>query len=137
VTLFVDTSAFFAGAHRADTDHNRAARILTSGEELLTSDHVLVETWLLLNARLGQYKADEWWSGIRAGASAIESVGPADLEAAWFIGQAFPDQGFSLIDRTSFAVMQRLGIERVASFDHHFAVYRYGPDRRRAFQVIN
>jgi hypothetical protein len=32
--------------------------------------------------------------------------------------------------------MERLGITRVASFDHHFAVYRYGPRRDRAFQIV-
>jgi len=49
----------------------------------------------------------------------------------------FPDQGFALVDRTSFAVMERLGVSRVATFDHHFAVYRFGPGRRHAFAVIS
>jgi predicted nucleic acid-binding protein len=58
------------------------------------------------------------------------------MDRAWAIGQAFPDQDFSLVDRTSFAVMERLGITRVASFDDHFAVYRFGPRRDRAFEVL-
>ncbi len=29
-----------------------------------------------------------------------------------------------------------LGISRVATFDDDFAVYRYGPGRRRAFTVV-
>lgn len=61
---------------------------------------------------------------------------PTDLDAAWAIGQAFPDQDFSLVDRTSFAVMERLGIRRVASFDDDFTVYRYGRGRERAFEVV-
>jgi len=64
-----------------------------------------------------------------------EAVGPADLEVAWQIGQAFPDQDFSIVDRTSFAVMERLGVLRAASFDNDFAVYRFGPRRTRAFEV--
>jgi hypothetical protein len=32
--------------------------------------------------------------------------------------------------------MERLGISRVASFDDHFAVYRYGPRRSRSFDVV-
>ena len=66
----------------------------------------------------------------------MEYVGAADLEAAWAIGQAFPDQGFSIVGRTSFAVMERLGVHRVATFDDDFAVYRFGRDRRRAFTVV-
>jgi predicted nucleic acid-binding protein len=40
------------------------------------------------------------------------------------------------VDRTSFAVMVRTGIERVASFDPDFAAFRYGPRRGRAFEVV-
>ncbi len=42
----------------------------------------------------------------------------------------------SIIDRTSFAVMRRLGIERAASLDDDFAIFRFGPNRRQAFTVV-
>jgi predicted nucleic acid-binding protein len=61
---------------------------------------------------------------------------PADLEAAWAIGAAFPDQDFSLVDRTSFAIMERLGLRRVAALDDDFAVYRYGRRRDRSFEIV-
>jgi predicted nucleic acid-binding protein len=48
----------------------------------------------------------------------------------------FSDQDFSLVDRTSFAVMERLGLVRAASFDDHFAIYRYGRNRDRAFEIL-
>ena len=64
------------------------------------------------------------------------TVGAGDLERAWRIAQDFPDQAFSLVDMTSFSVMERTGLARVAAFDHHFAVYRYGPRRDRAFEII-
>jgi uncharacterized protein len=96
----------------------------------------LVETWLLLRRRLHRHAAEQFWEGLRRGVAVIEPVSAADLEGAWAIGQAFPDQDFSLIDRTSFAVMERLGLHRVASFDDDFAVYRFGRDRRGAFTVL-
>jgi predicted nucleic acid-binding protein len=68
--------------------------------------------------------------------AAIEPVGAADLEAAWQIGAAYPDQDFSLVDRTSLAIMRRLGIERAASFDEHFAIFRFGPNGRKAFTIV-
>ena len=32
--------------------------------------------------------------------------------------------------------MRRLGLERVASLDDDFAIYRFGPNRKRAFTVV-
>jgi predicted nucleic acid-binding protein len=58
------------------------------------------------------------------------------MEAAWKIGEIFPDQDFSIVDRTSFAVMERLGLTRAASFDDDFAVYRYGHRRDKAFDIL-
>jgi uncharacterized protein len=136
VTLFVDSSAFYAGADRADRQHERAATILSAGEPLVTTDHVLVEVWLLLQRRLGTRIAERFWEGLRTGVARIEPVGVADLERAWNIGLDFGDQGFSIVDRTSFAVMQRLGVYRAASFDDDFAVFRFGPRRARAFDVV-
>lgn len=78
----------------------------------------------------------KFWEGLRSGVAAIEPVGVADLETAWQIGVSYRDQDFSIVDRTSFAVMRRLGIERVASLDDDFAIFRFGPNRRRAFTVV-
>jgi predicted nucleic acid-binding protein len=133
--LFVDASVFYAAADTGDRYHSRAATIVTSGEELVTSDHVLVETWALLRNHIGRHAAEHFWSELRQGVP-LEPVTAADLEVAWSIGEAFPDQDFSLVDRTSFAVMQRLGVLRAASFDDHFAIYRFGRTRDRAFEII-
>lgn len=32
--------------------------------------------------------------------------------------------------------MERLGVHRAAPFDDDFAVYRFGPRRSRAFEVV-
>ncbi len=58
------------------------------------------------------------------------------MGSATGIAQAFADQDFSIVDCTSFAVMQRLGVYRAASFDDDFAVFRFGRARRRAFEVV-
>jgi predicted nucleic acid-binding protein len=136
LTLFVDTSVFYAAVDRADFGHERARAILGSNEKLVTTDHVLVEAWLLVQRRLGQPTADSFWGGIRLGGVACELVEASDLEAAWQIGTAFRDQALSIVDRTSFAVMLRLGIHRAASFDKDFAVFRFGPRRERAFEIV-
>jgi predicted nucleic acid-binding protein len=136
VSLFVDTSVWYAAADSGDRSNGRAQEILLGGEPLVTTDHVLVETWALLRWRINRKAADAFWRGLRGGAASLEVVGLADLMAAWDIGEAFPDQDFSVVDRTSFAVMERLGLEKAASFDDDFAVYRWGRNRRRAFHVV-
>ena len=136
MSLFVDTSAWYAAADVADVSHERARATLGAGEPLVTTDHVLLETWTLLRWRIGRDAADAFWGGLRAGAADLEFVREVDLQAAWSVAGAFPDQDFSLTDRTSFAVMERLGLERVATFDADFSVYRYGRGRTRAFDVV-
>jgi uncharacterized protein len=66
----------------------------------------------------------------------IENIGEADWSIAAAIARRFADQTFSLIDRTSFAAMERLAISQAVSFDDDFVVYRYGPDRTSAFTVL-
>lgn len=136
MSLFVDTSVWYAAVDSNDLDNAHAKAILAHGEAMLTTDHVLGETWSLLRNRIHRTAAERFWDGLRSGAVVLEPVGLADLEAAWQIGIAFPDQDFSLVDRTSFAVMRRLGVERAASFDNHFAVFRYGPKQRYAFEIV-
>ena len=136
MSLFVDTSVWYAAANSSDSNNSRAKAILAVGESLVTTDHVLVETWTLLRYRIHRKSAERFWEGLRGGVTRIEPVGPADLESAWQIGLSYRDQDFSIVDRTSFAAMLRLGMERAASFDDDFAVFRFGPNRRRAFTII-
>lgn len=136
MSLFVDSSVWYAAADAGDRGNPRARELLSGGDRLVTSDHALVETWLLLRHRLGRDATERFWGGLKSGVAAIEPVSEADLEVAWAVGDAFPDQDFSIVDRTSFAVMERLGLRRVATFDDDFAIYRFGRDRRRAFEVV-
>lgn len=134
--LFVDTGVWYGALDRSDVSHDRATSILGEADRVLTTDHVLVETWRLAAHRLGYDVAERFWDGLRRGPVRLESVLAVDREAAWAIGRRYPDQGFSLVDRTSFAVMERLKVRRVAAFDADFAIYRFGPDDSQAFQVI-
>ena len=136
MSLFVDTSIWYAVADSSDRSNARSKAILRSGETMVTSDHVLVETWTLLHHKLDRKAAEGFWEGQRSGIALIEAVTLADLEVAWDVGVSWRDQDFSIVDCTSFAVMRRLGIDRVASLDAHFAVFRFGPKRRQSFHVV-
>ena len=134
--VFVDTSVWFAAANIREQRNRRAKELIAETDQPVVTDHVLIETWLLLNSRIHRHAAEGFWAGIRAGVAEIERVTAADLEHAWSIGEIFADQNFSIVDRTSFAVMERLGLTCAASFDQHFAIYRYGHRRDKAFEVL-
>jgi predicted nucleic acid-binding protein len=137
--VFVDTSAFYALADRSNRLHRSAVRAyekLVEQAQLLTTDHVLLECWFLISHRLGREAALKFWDALFSGIVELIPVGSADLRTARQIMAAFPDQGFSLVDATSFAVMERLGVTRAFTFDDRFRVYRFGKGRERSFEVI-
>lgn len=136
MTLFVDTSVWYAALDRADASHERAVGLLADEPRLVCTDFVLVETWRLAAHRLGLDVAERFWDSLRRERAMLEPVRPSDREAAWFIGRRYTDQRFSLVDRTSFAVMERLGLQRVAAFDDDFAVYRFGAGEDEAFTLV-
>jgi len=134
--LFVDTSIFYAAVDSSDASNRKAKSILASEEALSTSNLVLAESWNLIHNKIGRAAAERFWGGARRSALEIEPVTSSDLDQAWQSGIDWPDQDFSLVDRTSFALMQRLGITSVATLDSDFAIYRYGPRRKRIFTVV-
>ena len=137
--LFVDTGAFYAAADRSDAHHGRAAATFeargTRGD-LVTTDHVVIEAWLLLHARLGRGEALRFWDAMATGVVTVLGALASDFASARRIAQEWPDQDFSIVDCTSFAVMERLRIEEAFAFDAHFRLYRWGPARRKAFRVV-
>jgi len=57
MSLFVDTSAFFAVLDGSDLHHPKARQIwknlIESNEDLISTSYVLVETFALVQSRLG------------------------------------------------------------------------------------
>lgn len=135
VSTFVDTSVWFAAASTRDRNNGLAESILLSLKGWTLTDHVLVETWQLLSARFGREVADTFWGRLRESGAVVEPVTASDLETASRIEATCPDEEYSFVDRTSFAVMERLRITRAASLSPSFSKYRYGR-RKQAFQIV-
>jgi uncharacterized protein len=133
---FVDSSAWFAAVNRRDRHHPRAIELLASHAPLVTSDLVVVETWLLTNSRIDFVTAERFFRVVSDGSCEIVHISEDDWRQSSTIASRFIDQTFSIVDRTSFAVMERLGITQAISFDDDFVIYRYGQDRMRAFGVF-
>lgn len=135
---FVDTSGFYALADRSDRHHPAARSAFDqrrAGDDWITTDHVVVECWLLLRARLGYDAANRFWDSLVGGLAALAGLSSADLIRAREIADAWRDQEFSFVDCTSFAFIERLGLERALAFDGHFRVFRFGPGRRRQLKL--
>lgn len=124
MTVFVDTSAFLAVLDADDAYHEQAQQIwqelITEEETLVSSNYVLVETFALVQNRLGMAAVSVLQNSIlpvvnidwvdetthNTGVSALITAGRRPL---------------SLVDCTSFAVMRRQGIRRAFTFDRHFS----------------
>ena len=137
--LFVDTSAFYALANLADAHHAEAVAAYHASigdDELTTSDHVVIETWYLLRSRLGRRAAMAFWDGFDRGIVTVVGVTAEDFRRARQIAQEWPDQAFSIVDCTSFALIERLDIRRAFAFDRHFGIARFGWRRQRALEIV-
>jgi predicted nucleic acid-binding protein len=138
-TLFVDTSAFYAIADGGDRHHRGALSALQASigaDRVMTSDQVVVEIWLLICSRLGRPAAMRFWDGVSIGVVTIVGITAEDFRRGSEIAQEWYDQSFSIVDCTSFALIERLDIRRAFAFDKHFRVVRFGGRRQRALEIV-
>jgi uncharacterized protein len=139
VSMLVDTGAWYALTDTSDRHHQQASRFYAeqAGQGVfVTTDLVVAETLSLVATHLGRPAACQFWESIREARIPLLALEPADLEAAWHVAQAYPDQAFSFADCTTLALMERLAIHEAFAFDAHFLVYRFGPGRQRAFRRV-
>lgn len=124
MSVYVDTSAFYAVLDREDSNHNRAktawAELLKSGEELATSNYVLVETSALVQRRLG-LAALRVFSEDLVPLVAKHWIGEQTHSSAVAMVLTTTRKKLSLVDCVSFLVMREVGLHRVFCFDRHFA----------------
>lgn len=136
---FLDTGAFYALADVADRHHQVAEAVFGArapSGDFVTTDHVFVETWCLIRARLGRPAAMKYWEAMGTGVVRVIGVSSEDMTRARRIADEWPDQDFSLVDCTSFAVIERLDLREAFAFDQHFRVFRFGPGRDQALRLL-
>jgi predicted nucleic acid-binding protein len=120
--IFLDTSAIYALADKADPNHADAYQkfdlALKSGEIFLLHNYVLVESAALLQARLGLQPALLFLRDAKA--FNMEWVDSALHQEAVKELERIGKQGISLVDCMSFVVMRRRSVQRVLVFDPDF-----------------
>ncbi|MDE3088407.1 MAG: PIN domain-containing protein [Chloroflexota bacterium] len=131
MSVFVDTSALFAILDADDSNHARAdeawSRLLTEAEELVSTNYVLVETFALVQRRLGVEAVKTLHEDI-VPVLTIEWIDRSQHTSAISQLIATAHRQISLVDWISFGTMQRLRIKTAFAFDQDF--------QARGFQTV-
>lgn len=136
MNVLIDTGAFYALADGSDRNAPAAKAFFRRHLEtdgFVTTNAILLESWTLIRNKLGWAAAHRFLEGCKRAGMALLYVEPADMEVAAKILDDYADQELSLVDASSFSVMQRHGITHAFTFDKDFLLYRYGPGNRRCF----
>ena len=124
--IFVDTSFFKAFIDSKDDFHERSLslfnRINNEDTELVVTNYIVDETFTLVRIKNGLEKAKKLYKilkDLEGGLKIVRVLVRDEVEAwNWFWKEW---RNLSYTDCVSFAVMKRLGIENVATFDRHFS----------------
>jgi uncharacterized protein len=123
VNVFVDTSAFYALLDADDENHAPAAtawrELMQSDRKAVTTNYVLVETFALIQSRLG-LKATRAFQEDIVPVLTVEFVTPEIHQVGVAALFAASRRRLSLVDCVSFEVMRGLGIRSALTFDGHF-----------------
>ena len=121
--VFADTSALFALLDADDEFHRPAAEVwvsfLESDQTLVTSNYVLVETFALVNRRLGRPATRTLQADLVPVLETIWVDEPVHHRAASALLMA-PGRSLSLVDCVSFELMRARGIDAAFAFDNDF-----------------
>ena len=128
-SVFADTSALYALVNPRDERHELARRVyadLVEGRrEIVTTNFVLLELHALITNRRQAAFATRTLFDIEAGDLRVVRAELEDDALAREILRTHMDKGYTLVDATSFAVMERLQLSTAFSFDRHFAQFRW------------
>lgn len=125
--LFIDTSAWLAIINSRDKRHKPAVEIypqlLREYDVVITTNHILAESYELIRRRLGHTKATDFLSQLFQSPRLriIYATRELEIEAIKLL-EIYNDQDFSYIDAVSFALMQELNIKAAFAFDGHFVI---------------
>lgn len=122
--IYADTSGLFAALVRNDLNHVPArttfAALLESGCELHTNSYIVLETWALLQSRVGLEAALAFEQTIRP----VLHVTWVDEALHRRASERLRREGrrkLSLADCSSWVTMESLGLERAFGYDADFA----------------
>lgn len=122
----MDSGAWIALALTRDPLHPRAAQawgeLRGKGARLHTSIPVIIETFTFLDRNADRDVAMTWKEAtMRTSRLKVLEVGRAILEQAWSWMDRRELHRLSIVDATSFVLMERRRLRTAFTFDQHFA----------------
>lgn len=126
MALVLDTGPLLAALDTADPDHAACAALIEeTKEDLVVPGLVLAELDYWCSARLGAKAWLSFMGDLLNGAYRLENVTLADLTRCRELQKTYEDQSIGMADASVFALVERLGEDRLATLDHrHFSVLR-------------
>lgn len=123
--VFVDTGAWVALADKDDAHHEKAASaypsILKTHRNLITSNLVIAESYVLILNELGHKEALKFIEGIKTSPRILKVYSTEGIETdAEEILINYADQDFSYTDAVSFVIMKKQKIRKAFCFNKHF-----------------
>ncbi len=120
--IFLDTSAIYALADRADLNHQNAKTLfdkaLHGGEGLLIHNYILIEAAALIHHRLGFAPAKKFLKDVAFFQTVWVDAFLHEAGTALFLQSA--KRRVSFVDCVSFALMRQKGIKAAFAFDDDF-----------------
>jgi predicted nucleic acid-binding protein len=125
--IFVDTSGWASLFVKTEWYHHQASQhflqFRQDKQTIITSNYVIAELVALFNSplRLPRYQLFQYIDAIKT-ASYVELVyvNSEIDELAWALLKNRTDKNWSLVDATSFIIMQQLNIQIALTTDYHF-----------------
>ncbi|RLI74877.1 VapC toxin family PIN domain ribonuclease [Archaeoglobales archaeon] len=127
--IFFDTSAMIALADRKDKNHERAVRFFREAvrkTRFVLAKHVLIEYIDGVTKRVGKEEAvKELKNILNSKLIVIQRDRPKDWDKAIEYFFRYSDREIDLTDCLSFAMMERLRLKEVFTFDSDFRIHGF------------
>ena len=130
MTVFVDTSGIFAVLDADDSYHDEAdhlwRQLVLETEQLVCTNYVLIETYALVQRRLGMHAARTLEEDVLP-LVRVHWVEEADHRSAMAAFLTAGRRDLSLVDCVSFVIMRRLDVKLAFAFDQDFQDQGFEP----------
>jgi predicted nucleic acid-binding protein len=128
--IFLDTSFLISLSDEKDTNHNSAKislrELVGNGARFVLARNILNEYLDGVTKRISKEKAIEELDNIlNSKLLVIEPVTEKDWDKAIIYFRKYKDQQIDLTDCLSFAIMERLEMKNVLTFDNDFKIHGF------------